>query len=172
MNIADNLYVAFDYRLTLDSGEEVDRSPDNQPFSFITGSGQIVPGLEKGMMGMSAGDKSEITVAPEDAYGQVNPSLIGDVPRSHFPAGMELKPEMMFQSQGPDGEISARIIEVKDDNTVVVDLNHPLAGKTLHFDINIVEVRKPTTEEMSGLSSGCGCSVEEDSGCGSCSGCS
>mgnify|MGYP001331227770 CR=1 FL=1 len=172
MNIADNLYVAFDYRLTLDSGEEVDRSPDNQPFGFITGAGQIVPGLEKGMMGMKVGDRSKITVAPEDAYGQVNPSLIGDVPRSHFPPGMELKPDMMFQSQGPDGDISARIIEVKDKDTVVVDLNHPLAGKTLHFNINIVEVRKPTSEEISGLFSCSGCGGAEDSDCGSCSGCS
>ena len=170
MNIVDNVYVAFDYRLTLDSGEEVDKSPENQPIGFITGSGQLIPGLEKGMMGMTAGDKAEITVKPEEAYGQVNPSLIGDIPRSHFPAETELKPDMMFQSQGPDGEISVRILEVKDENTVVVDLNHPLAGKTLHFDVNIVEVRKPKPEELSGLSSSCS-GPEEEGGCGSCSGC-
>ena len=175
MNIGDKVYVAFDYRLTLDSGEEVDKSADNQPLGFITGSGQIIPGLEKAMMGMTVGDRSNISVSPEDAYGHVNPELIGDVPRSHFPGGMELKPEMMFQSQGPDGMISARIKEIKDENTVVVDLNHPLAGKTLHFNVNIVEVRELTAEEMSGLSSGCGCgcgcSPEEESGCGSCGCC-
>lgn len=171
MNIVDKVYVAFDYRLTLDSGEEVDKSPENQPFGFITGSGQIIPGLEKGIMGMSAGDKAEITVKPEDAYGQVNQGLIGDVPRSHFPPETELKPDMMFQSQGPDGEISARIIEVKDENTVVVDLNHPLAGKTLHFDVNILEVRELTPGELAALSSSCS-SSEKEGGCGSCSGCS
>lgn len=171
MNIADKVYVAFDYRLTLDSGEEVDKSPDNQPFGFITGSGQVIPGLEKGIMGMTAGDKAEITVKPEDAYGQVNPALIGDVPRSHFPGDMELKPDMMFQSQGPDGIVSAKVKEIKDENTVVVDLNHPLAGETLHFNVNIIEVREPTPEELSGLSPNCS-SSEEGGGCGSCSGCS
>jgi len=173
MNIIDNVYVAFDYKLTLDSGEEVDSSPDNQPFSFITGSGQIIPGLEKGMMGMTVGDKSKISVEPKDAYGHVNPELIGDIPRSHFPGEMELKPGMIFQSQGPNGWISANIIEIKDDNTIVADLNHPLAGKTLHFNVNIVEVRELTAEELTGLSSGCGCGCgpEEETGCGSCGCC-
>jgi FKBP-type peptidyl-prolyl cis-trans isomerase SlyD len=171
MNIVDNVYVAFDYRLTLDSGEEVDRSPDNQPLGFIIGSGQLIPGLEKGMMGMTVGDRSKISVEPEEAYGQVNPELIGDVPRSHFPGEMELKPGMMFQSQGPNGMLSANIKEIKNDNMVVIDLNHPLAGKILHFDVNIVEVRELTSEELSGLSAGCGCGSEEETGCGSCGCC-
>jgi FKBP-type peptidyl-prolyl cis-trans isomerase SlyD len=173
MNIVDKVYVAFDYRLTLDSGEEVDRSPDNQPFSFITGSRQVVPGLEKGMMGMAVGDRSKISVEPEDAYGPVNPELIGDVPRDQFPGEMELKPGMMFQSQGPDGMMLANIKEIKDENTVVIDLNHPLAGKNLHFDVNVVEVRELTPEELSGLSAGCGCGCgpEEETGCGSCGCC-
>jgi FKBP-type peptidyl-prolyl cis-trans isomerase SlyD len=171
MNIVNRVYVEFDYKLTLDSGEEVDRSPDNQPIGFIIGSGQLIPGLEKAMMGMTVGDRSKIRVEPEDAYGQVNPELIGDVPRRHFPSEMEIKPGMMFQSQGPNGMLSAHIKEIKDDNTVVIDLNHPLAGKTLHFDVNIVEVREPTSEELSGLSPGCGCGSEEETGCGSCGCC-
>jgi FKBP-type peptidyl-prolyl cis-trans isomerase SlyD len=173
MNIVDKVYVAFDYRLTLDSGEEVDRSPDNQPFSYITGSRQVIPGLEKGMMGMTAGDRSKISVEPEDAYGPVNPELIGDVPRNQFPGEVELKPGMMFQSQGPDGITLANIKEIKDENTVVIDLNHPLAGKKLHFDVNVVEVRELTSEELSGLSAGCGCDCgpEEETGCGSCGCC-
>jgi FKBP-type peptidyl-prolyl cis-trans isomerase SlyD len=175
MNIVDNIYVAFDYKLTSDSGEEIDRSPENEPFGFITGSGQVIPGLEKGMMGMAVGGRSKISVKPEDAYGQVNPKLIEDVPRSQFPGEMELKPGMMFQSQGHHGLVSAKILEIKDDNTVIVDLNHPLAGKTLHFDVNIVEVRELTDQELSGLSSGCGCDCgcgsEENTGCGSCGSC-
>jgi FKBP-type peptidyl-prolyl cis-trans isomerase SlyD len=173
MNIVDKVYVAFDYRLTLDSGEEVDRSPENQPISFITGSRQVVPGLEKGMMGMTVGDRSKISVEPEDAYGPVNPELIGDVPRNQFPRDMELKPGMMFQSQGPNGMALANIKEIKDENTVVIDLNHPLAGKTLHFDVNVVEVREPTSEELSGLSASCdcGCGSEEETDCGSCGCC-
>jgi len=171
MNIVDNVYVALDYRLTLDSGEEVDRSAEDQPLAFITGSGHIIPGLERQIMGMAVGDKSRITVAPEDAYGLANPELIADVPRRQFPAEMEIKPGMMFHSQGPDGIMSANVKEIKDENTVVVDLNHPLAGKTLHFDVNIVEVRELTDDERSLLSASCGCGNEEDAGCGSCGCC-
>jgi FKBP-type peptidyl-prolyl cis-trans isomerase SlyD len=173
MNIADKLYVAFDYKLTLDSGEEIDSSSGRQPLGFITGSGQIIPGLEKAMMGMTVGDSSKISVEPEDAYGQARPEMVQDVPRSQFPDDMDLKPGMAFQAQGPQGPIVINIKEIKDENTVVVDLNHPLAGKKLHFDVNIVEVREPTAEELSVLSSGCdcSCSAEEQAGCGTKGGC-
>jgi FKBP-type peptidyl-prolyl cis-trans isomerase SlyD len=162
MNIADKVFVAFDYRLTLDSGEEVDRSPEGQPLAFITGASQIIPGLEKAMMGMKAGDNLKISVESEDAYGQVNSDLLQDVPRKHFPDDIELKSGMIFQTKGPQGTIPCNIKEIKDENTVIVDFNHPLAGERLHFDVNIVTVREATAEELSGLSSGsgCGCNAE------------
>ncbi|MFC1823559.1 peptidylprolyl isomerase [Thermodesulfobacteriota bacterium] len=173
MNIADKSYVAFDYKLTLDSGEEVDSSSDGQPLGFISGSGQIIPGLEKAMMGMTVGDSVKISVEPEDGYGQVNQDLFRDVPRGQFPGDIDLQPGMTFQAQGPQGMVPINIKEVKDENTVIIDLNHPLAGKKLHFDVNIVEVREPTAEELSGLASGCncGCSAEEQDGCGTKGGC-
>jgi FKBP-type peptidyl-prolyl cis-trans isomerase SlyD len=173
MNIADKLYVVFDYKLTLDSGEEIDSSSEGQPLGFITGSGQIIPGLEKAIMGMTVGDSKKISVEPEDGYGQVNPELFQDVPRKQFPGDIELRPGMAFQAQCPQGPIVINIKEMKDENTVVIDLNHPLAGKKLHFDLNIVEVREPTAEELSGLSSGCncGCSDEEQADCGAKGGC-
>lgn len=173
MNIADKLYVAFDYKLTLDSGEEIDNTSGRQPLGFITGYGQIIPGLEKGIAGMKVGDSLKISVEPEDAYGPAKPELVRDVPRSQFPPDIEPKPGMTFKAQGPQGPIVISIKEIKDENTVVVDLNHPLAGKKLHFDVNIVEVREPTAEELSALSSGCncGCSAEEQAGCGSKGGC-
>ena len=173
MNIADKLFVAFDYKLTLDSGEKVDSSPEGQPLGIITGSGQVIPGLEKAMMGRTDGDSLKISFEPEEAYGQVNPELFQDVPRNQFPGDMELQPGMTFQTQGPQGPMVINIKEIKDENTVVIDLNHPLAGKKLHFDVNIVEVREPTTEELSGLSSGCSCdcSAEEQAGCGTKGGC-
>jgi len=174
MNIADNVYVSFDYELTLDSGEKVDSTSDRQPLGFIAGYGQIIPGLEKGMMGMKVGDSSKISVAPEDAYGPAKPELMQDVPRSRFPADVEPKPGMTFQGQGPQGPIVVSVKEIKDEDTVVVDFNHPLAGKKLHFDVNIVEVREPTAEELSALSPGCSCdcSAEEQAGCGTkCGGC-
>ena len=173
MNIADKVYVAFDYKLTLDSGEEVDSSAKGQPLGFITGSGQIISGLEKAIMGMKAGDSSRISVEPEDAYGKINPEMLQDVPREQFPADIELKPGMAFQAQGPQGPVMINVKDIKDENTVVIDLNHSLAGEKLHFDVDIVEVREPTAEELSGLSAGCscGCGDEEQAGCstkGSC----
>ena len=173
MNIADKMYVAFDYKLTLDSGEKVDSSSEGQPLGIITGSGQIIPGLEKAMIGKTVGDSFKISVEPEDAYGQINPELFQDVPRKQFPGDMELKPGMTFQAQGPQGPMVINIKEIKDENTVVIDLNHPLTGKKLHFDVNIVEVREPTAEELSGLSSGCncGCSADEQADCGTKGGC-
>ena len=170
MNIKDNVFVAFDYRLTLDSGEEVDKSPAGQPLGFITGAGQIIPGLEKEMMGMSVGDSVKISVEPESAYGLVNPELFQEVRRNQFPEDMEIKPGMTFRSEGPQGPMIINVSEIKDKDTVIIDLNHPLAGKRLHFDVNIAEVRDLTPEEAAGLSSGCGCGCDcssEDTGCSS-----
>lgn len=175
MNISENVFVAFDYTLTLDSGEEVDKSPAGQPLGFITGSGQIIPGLEKQMMGMTKGDSVKLSVDSESAYGPINPDLFQEVKRDQFPPEMEIKSGMTFQSQGPQGPMVINVKELKGDDMVVIDLNHPLAGKRLHFDVNITEVRDLTTEEKEGLTSasasgcgcGCGCSSEEEAGSGS-----
>jgi len=171
MNIKEKVFVAFDYCLTLDSGEEVDKSPEGQPLGFITGAGQIIPGLEKEMMGMTAGDSVKISVEPEDAYGPVNLQLFQEVKREQFPADMEIQPGMTFQSQGPQGPMIINVKELKDENTVVIDLNHPLAGKKLNFDVNIVDVRDLTPEEEASLASGCGCGCGcesgQDAGCSS-----
>lgn len=172
MDIKEKVFVAFNYLLTLDSGEEVDKSPEGSPLGFITGAGQIIPGLEKEMMGMTVGDSVKISVEPEDGYGPVNPELFQEVKREQFPSDLELKPGMTFQSQGPQGPMIINIKEMKDDDTVVIDLNHPLAGKKLHFDIDIVEVRDLTAEETESLSSGCACGSDCSSAdCGSESGC-
>jgi FKBP-type peptidyl-prolyl cis-trans isomerase SlyD len=164
MNIKENVFVSFDYCLTLDSGEEVDKSPEGKPLGFITGAGQIIPGLEKEMMGMAAGDSVKISVEPEDAYGPVNTQLFQEVKREQFPADLEIQPGMTFQSQGPQGPMIINVKELKDENTVVIDLNHPLAGKKLNFDVNIVDVRDLTPEEEASLASGCGCGCGCESG--------
>lgn len=180
MNIKEKVFVAFDYCLTLDSGEEIDKSPSGQPLGFITGAGQIIPGLEKEMMGMSVGDSVKISVESEDAYGPVNPELFQEVKREQFPADLEIKPGMTFQSQGPQGPMVINIKEMKDEDTVIIDLNHPLAGKRLHFDVKVTDVRDLTPEETAGLSSGCGCGCDcstdqqegcDSGGCGSQGGC-
>lgn len=173
MQIDNKLYVAIDYKLALASGEEVDSSPEGQPLGFITGAGQIIPGLEKELMGKTAGHESKVVVEPEEGYGQVNENLFQEIPRDQFPADCEVEPGMTFQAQGPQGPVMLSIKEVKDGNMVIVDLNHPLAGKQLHFDVKVVEVREPTAEELAQLEQqaaagcGCGCGTEEPSNCGS-----
>jgi len=165
MNIADKMYVAIDYTLTLDSGQEIDKSPEGEPLGFITGTGQIIPGLEKALMGRTAGDCAKLVVEPEDAYGPVKENLLQEIPKSQFPSEVDVKPGMAFEAQGPNGPFMITVANVNDDDTITVDLNHPMAGKQLHFDVNVVEVREPTAEELAQaaarFSSGCGCGSED-----------
>ena len=172
MEIAEKIYVSIDYKLTLESGQEIDKSPAGQPLGFITGFGQVIPGLEKALMGRVAGDSAQLVIEPEEAYGPVKDDLFQEVPKSQFPDDVELKPGMNFEAQSPRGPMLITIEKINDNNdTVSVDLNHPMAGKQLHFDINVVEVREPTPEELQQLQAqaGCGCGggETEPSGCGS-----
>lgn len=175
MNITDKKYVAIDYTLSLESGQEIDKSPEGQPLGFITGLGQVIPGLEKALMGKTAGEKATIVVEPEDAYGPVRDNLFQEIPKSQFPDDVEVKPGMAFEAQGPRGPFMITVATVNDNDTVTVDLNHPMAGKQLHFDVNVVEVREPTTEEYAqaaaSVGSGCGCGCDSDKAEGSGSGC-
>ena len=161
MTIADNMFVAINYTLTLESGQEIDKSPEGQPLGFITGTGQIIPGLEKALMGRDAGDSAKLVVEPEDAYGPVKDDLLQEIPKNQFPSDIDVTPGMAFEAQGPSGPFMITVAKVNDNDTITVDLNHPMAGKQLHFDVNVVEVREPTAEELAkvaaSLSSGCGC---------------
>jgi FKBP-type peptidyl-prolyl cis-trans isomerase SlyD len=176
MKIADKLYVAIDYTLTLESGQEIDKSPEGQPLGFITGTGQIIPGLEKALAGMAQGDTAKVVVEPEDAYGPVQDNLFQDIPKDQFPGDVDIKPGMAFEAQGPQGPFMITVSKINDNETITVDLNHPMAGKQLHFDVKVIEVREPTSEETAkaaALSSGCGCGcgpeddTENASACGS-----
>jgi FKBP-type peptidyl-prolyl cis-trans isomerase SlyD len=161
MTIADNMYVAINYTLTLESGQEIDKSPEGQPLGFIAGTGQIIPGLEKALMGRSAGDSAKLVVEPEDAYGPFKDDLLQEIPKNQFPGDINVTPGMAFEAQGPNGPFMITVAKVNDNDTITVDLNHPMAGKQLHFDVNVAEVREPTAEELAkvaaSLSSGCGC---------------
>ncbi|NOQ66842.1 MAG: peptidylprolyl isomerase, partial [Desulfobacterales bacterium] len=161
MTIAENMFVAINYTLTLESGQEIDKSPEGQPLGFIAGTGQIIPGLEKALMGRAAGDSAKLVVEPEDAYGPVKDDLLQEIPKNQFPSDLDVTPGMAFEAQGPNGPFMITVARVNDNDTITVDLNHPMAGKQLHFDVNVVEVREPTAEELAkvaaSLSSGCGC---------------
>jgi FKBP-type peptidyl-prolyl cis-trans isomerase SlyD len=172
MNIADKLYVAIDYTLTLEGGQKIDKSPEGQPLGFIAGTGQIIPGLEKALMGKIAGENAKVVVEPEDAYGPVKDDLFQDIPKSQFPSDVEIKPGMAFEAQGPQGPFMISVAKINENETITVDLNHPMAGKQLHFDVNVVEVREPTAEELaqaaSSISAGCACGTDDVADAGEC----
>ena len=165
VKIADNKYVAIDYRLTLDSGGEVDRSPEGRPLGFVAGTGSIIPGLESALSGRSAGEGFTVTIEPEQAYGPVQDDLIRIIPRSHFPKDVKIRPGMAFQARGPRGPVAMTVAAVADE-AVTVDLNHPLAGKSLVFEVKVVEVREARPEEVPSFSGGCACGPQEQSDCG------
>jgi FKBP-type peptidyl-prolyl cis-trans isomerase SlyD len=165
VKIADNHFVAIDYRLTLESGEEFDRSAEGSPLGFVTGTGSIIPGLERALAGRSVGDSFQVTVEPESAYGHVQKELLQAIPRDRFPSDVEITPGMQFHARGPRGPVALSVISV-DQEHVNVDLNHPLAGKRLTFDVKVHEVREPLFHEIPATASGCECGTQEQSACG------
>ena len=127
MKIADNHFVAIDYRLTLESGEEFDRSAEGSPLGFVTGTGSVIPGLEKALAGKGAGDSFQVTIEPEGGYGQVQKELLQAIPRDRFPADVEIAPGMSFHARGPRGPVALTVVSV-DKEHVNVDLDHRSRG--------------------------------------------
>ena len=162
MKVADKSMVSIEYSLTLDNGEEVDKSEPGKPLEFIFNTGQIIPGLEKQVAGMEEGEATKFTVEPEDGYGRPKEELYRKVPRAEFPD--DVKAGMAFQASGPQGAIPFMIKEVGDDE-VTIDLNHPLCGERLHFDVKVVSVREATEEELAAAASDAGCGEASCAGC-------
>ncbi len=140
MTITKGSVVKVHYTGTLDDGSMFDSSEGREPLEVEVGAGQVIKGFDDALLGMKEGDKKEIVLEAEDAYGMVNPELHKKVPRSKLPAGEEPKVGMMLGITLPTGQqIPARIIEV-DEESITIDLNHPLAGKRLHFALTVVSV--------------------------------
>ncbi len=148
MTIENNKVVSFDYTLTLDSGEIADTSNDREPLKFLVGSGQIIPGLEDEMIGMAVGDKKVVKVDPTEAYGTKDPALVQTVPVDHIPDNINLQVGEQLQGHSEDGHVvQGQIVEV-DSTNVKIDFNHPLADEALTFDIEIVDIRDASAEEI------------------------
>lgn len=147
MQIAPNSVAAFHYTLTDDEGQVIDSSTGRDPLTYLHGKGQIVPGLEKQMEGHAVGDKFNVDVSPEEGYGVHQPELMQQVPREAFQGVEDIQPGMQFQGNGPEGQINVTVSKV-ENGIVFVDANHPLAGKTLHFAIEVADVRDATAEEL------------------------
>lgn len=138
--IQDGSVVDLEYTVSLQQGDVIQSNKGQEPFTYTHGQGQILPGLEKELAGMEAGDEKKIQLDPQDAYGPVNPQAFQDVPRDKLPTeGLEVGATFaMKDNQGKS--FSVRVHEITEEK-VILDLNHPLAGKTLVFDVKVVGVK-------------------------------
>jgi len=147
MEIKAETLVKMNYKGTLTDGSVFDSSEGREPLEFVFGMGMIIPGLEKGIEGLKTGDKKTVEIKSEEAYGPRMDEAMQEVPRDQLPKDVELKEGMQLAAQGPQGVIPVVISEVKEDS-VIVDFNHPLAGKDLVFEVEITEVRESTPEDL------------------------
>jgi FKBP-type peptidyl-prolyl cis-trans isomerase SlyD len=140
--IREGSQVSLEYTLSDEAGTVIESNKGKQPMSYIHGKSQIIPGLEKELSGMKVGEEKKIQVKPEDGYGPVNPDAFQEVSKDKLPPEA-LKVGTMLMAQGPRGQgIPVRVHEIKD-TTVIMDFNHPMAGKTLSFDVKIYEIKTP-----------------------------
>lgn len=148
MQISDKHVVSMNYTLKNDQGTVLDTSENSDALQFIVGTGMIIPGLEKELYGKEKGDKVSVTVEPKDGYGEYDGTQMVKVSKSQFSEGSEIKVGMTVQAQSQEGQIQLLTIKEVEDDTVTLDANHPLAGQTLHFDVEIEDVRDATEEEL------------------------
>lgn len=141
MKISSGAIVSIHYTLTGDNGEVLDTSEGQDPLQYQQGSGNIIPGLEKALEGRSSGDNVQVTVEPEEAYGQRNEDMIQTVSRETFANVDKVEPGMQFRVETERGPMIVQVTEVQDES-VVLDFNHPLAGERLHFDVNVMDVNE------------------------------
>ena len=138
--------VRLNYTGTLEDGTVFDSSGGREPIEFVIGAGAVIPGLDKGVIGMAMSETKTITIPMEEAYGPKNPNMIMKAPKDKLPPEMGLEIGQQLESRQPDGRVMyATIIEV-DEDSVTLDANHPLAGKTLIFEVEIVEIIKGESE--------------------------
>lgn len=147
--IGDGKVVNIHYKLTLGGGDGsvVDSSEGRDPLPYLHGAGNIVAGLEAALAGKSEGAAFDVEVAPADGYGERHDEAVQNVPRDAFPPESELQAGLQFQATGPDGQPLMGMITSIEGEVVTVDFNHPLAGETLLFSIEVVSIRDATEEE-------------------------
>ncbi|MBL0707644.1 MAG: peptidylprolyl isomerase [Sulfurimonas sp.] len=150
MAIEANQIVSIEYEVR-DNDKVVDSNIGGTPLAFMYGKGQIIPGLENAIANMSIGEKADILVKPEDAYGELNPDAKQEVPKDQF-TGIDLEVGMTLYGQGEDGNTVQVIVKEVGEENIIIDFNHPLAGKSLMFAVTINNIRDASAEEaMSGV---------------------
>ena len=132
--------VRIHYTGTLEDGTQFDSSAGRDPLEFSLGSGQVIPGFDNAVDGMSTGEKKSVTIPAEDAYGERQDALVHEVPRSQLPEDIEPEQGMQLQAQHENGQVMRFVVLSVEEETITLDGNHPLAGKALNFDIELVEI--------------------------------
>jgi FKBP-type peptidyl-prolyl cis-trans isomerase SlyD len=157
MQVADNMAVSIHYTLTNDDGEVLDSSIGDEALVFLQGSGNIISGLENAMIGKVVGDKFNVRIAPEEAYGELMEDMIQVISRDMFEGIDDIEVGMQFHADVSSGSGIVTVVSIDDDN-ITIDGNHPLAGLALTFDVEVIDVRPATKEETShGHIHGAGC---------------
>ncbi len=147
MQIGNNKVAVITYTLTDNSGTVIDQATAQEPFAFIHGIGNIIPGLERALEGKTAGDSLTVAIEPADGYGERDDTLTQVLAKTMFEGVDEITPGMQFHAQTPNGMSIVTVTAVEEDQ-VTIDGNHPLAGVALNFNVNVLEVRDATEDEI------------------------
>lgn len=148
MKIANQCVVSIHYTLTDTQGQELDSSKGQDPLTYLHGTDGLIPGLERELEGREPGEQFEATVQPEEAYGDVNPQLVQDVPLEVLDGIENLHVGMALQSKAPDGSVQNLRVDAIGDESATLNANHPLAGEVLKFEVSVENVRAATEEEL------------------------
>lgn len=147
MKAANDRVVSMHYTLTDDAGTLIDSSRGREPLDYLHGHGNIISGLENALEGAEAGYKAAVKLSPAEGYGEYNAQAVFEVPKDKFPAGSDIEEGMQVHGEGPQGVMSFTVVGLTDAG-VVLDGNHPLAGKNLNFDVEVIAVREATVQEL------------------------
>jgi FKBP-type peptidyl-prolyl cis-trans isomerase SlyD len=146
-SVQKDVVVVMEYSLQVD-GEEIDSSKGQDPLQFLVGHGNIISGLEREMIGMKVGESKDVVIQPADGYGEYDDEAYMDVPRAEFPQDMPVEEGLELSVRDDQGQSRYARIDGIEGDTVTLNFNHPLAGDELHFNVKIVELREPTSEEL------------------------
>lgn len=146
--VQNQLVVSIAYTLRLTDGEVVDSSEADEPLEYLHGASNIIPGLERALTGMRVGENKQVRVAPADGYGEYDPEEVEEVDRAELPTDLPLQVGMVLEIDDEDGYVSEATVRAVTPRTITLDYNHPLAGKELLFDVEVVGIREATEDEL------------------------
>jgi FKBP-type peptidyl-prolyl cis-trans isomerase SlyD len=149
ITVANDIVVSMAYILRIEDGQLIDQSEDDAPLEYIQGARQIIPGLEKALVGLNIGDEKDVEVKPAEGYGERDPDDIVEIPRGNLPESIDLSVGAPLKVKDSEsGESFSAYIVDSNTETVTLDFNHPLAGRTLNFHVKIIDLRQATEEEL------------------------